>query len=309
MGIASYPYPRAVQDYIAAYEMERRSRLLPRDRVETVFRYGAIVGSAIKSFTSLERGMEYAGQLIEEHEKENRSFPSGMVIFAEELTGGKGRFRRAWHAPVGGLWMTLIFVNNLLPKISQLLPLAAGVACCETIRQFYVPAHIKWVNDVHVQGRKVAGILMETRFGSRSGEEYILIGVGVNVNNKIFPPELVEIADSMARVRGQSFRLVDVATDLLAKFCWNIGLLYLQENKLLKNDENFLTDYDNLMLARWRFLSDSIGRRVMFGFDVQQRPQYAAEVIGLADDGGLMLLHLEENVILTEYSGEIVYLD
>lgn len=309
MGITSYPQPRAVQDYIATYEMERRSRLLPSERAEAVFRYGAIIGSTIETFTSLERGMEYAGQLIEEHEQENRSFPSGTVIFAEELTGGKGRFRRAWHAPVGGIWMTVIFVNNLLPEISRLLPIAAGVACCETVRQFYVPAHVKWVNDVHVQGRKVAGILMETRFGSRSGEEYILIGVGVNVNNRIFPPELAKIADSMARIRGQSCNLGDVATDLLAKFRWNIGLLYLQEDKLFKSDENSPTGFDNPMLARWRFLSDSIGRRVMFGFDVQQRPQYTAEVLGLADDGGLMLLHLEENAVLTEYSGEIVYLD
>jgi BirA family biotin operon repressor/biotin-[acetyl-CoA-carboxylase] ligase len=48
---------------------------------------------------------------------------------------------------------------------------------------------------------------------------------------------------------------------------------------------------------------------VMFGFDVQQRPQYEAEVLGLEEDGGLRLRHLEDDVVVTEYGGEILYLD
>lgn len=309
MGITSYPHPAAVQDYITAHEIERRSRLLPANRVETVFRYGAIAGSRIHTFARLERGMEHAGKLIETHERDGRSFHSGMVIFAEELTGGRGRFRRSWHAPVGGIWLTMVFVNNLLPEISRLLPLAAGVACCETARQFGVEAHVKWVNDVHVRGRKVAGILMETLFGSRSGEEYILIGVGVNVNNRDFPPELAGVAGAMAGRCGERLDLGLVATDLLAKFRWNIGLLYLQEEIYLDSGGNPLPEQGQFVLERWRALSDSFGRRVMFGYDVQQNPQYAAEVIGLAGDGGLLLRNLEDDVVITEYSGEIVYLD
>ncbi len=126
------------------------------NRVKTVFRYGAIAGCRIQTYASLARGMDEARQLIADHEQQGRSFPAGLVILAEELDGGKGRFRRAWHAPAGGIWLTMVFVNNLLPEISRLLPLAAGVACCETVQQFGVPARVKWVNDVHVQGRKVA---------------------------------------------------------------------------------------------------------------------------------------------------------
>jgi BirA family biotin operon repressor/biotin-[acetyl-CoA-carboxylase] ligase len=309
MGIISYPHPSAVQNYIAALEIDRRSRLLPKNLVKTVFRYGAIAGSHIHTYASLERGMDQARQLIDHYEQQGRSFPSGMVILAEELTGGKGRFQRYWHAPAGGIWMTMVFVNNLLPEVSRLLPLAAGVACCETVRQFGVPAHVKWVNDVHVQGRKVAGILMETLYGSSSGEEYILIGAGLNVNNADFPPELDRLAVAMAGLCGRSLDLGLVATDLLAKFCWNIGLLYLQEELQLAEAENLLLEREHFLLNRWRELSDSFGRRVMFGFDVQQRPQYEAEVLGLEEDGGLRLRHLEDDVVVTEYGGEILYLD
>lgn len=309
MGIISFPHPAAVQNYITAQEIARRSRLLPENRVKTVFRYGAIAGSRIHTYASLERGMDQARRLIDDHEHQGRSFPSGLVILAAELTGGKGRFRRYWHAPLGGIWLTMVFVNNLLPEISRLLPLAAGVACCETVRQFGIPARVKWVNDVHVQGRKVAGILMETLFGSRSGEEYILIGAGLNVNNADFPPELDRLAGSMAGLCGHSLDLGLVATDLLAKFCWNIGLLYLQEELQLAEPDNVLPEKEQFLLNRWRTLSDSFGRRVMFGYDVQQSPQYEAEVLGLEEDGGLRLRHLEDNVVVTEYGGEIVYLD
>ncbi|MBU4263966.1 MAG: biotin--[acetyl-CoA-carboxylase] ligase [Proteobacteria bacterium] len=309
MGINSYPPSSVVQDYITAHEIERRSRLLPQNRVQTVFRYGAIAGSRIHTYASLERGMDEARQLIDDHERQGRSFPSGLVILAEELTGGKGRFQRYWHAPKGGIWMTMVFVNNLLPEISRLLPLAAGIACCETVRQFGVPAQVKWVNDVHVQGRKVAGILMETLYGNRSGEEYILIGAGLNVNNGDFPPELENLAGSMADLCGRRLDLGLVATDLLAKFCWNIGLLYLQEELQLAEPDIVLPEKEQFLLNRWCALSDSFGRRVMFGYDVQQNPQYEAEVLGLEEDGGLRLRHLEDNVVVTEYGGEIVYLD
>jgi BirA family biotin operon repressor/biotin-[acetyl-CoA-carboxylase] ligase len=277
--------------------------------VKTVFRYGAIAGSKIHTYASLERGMDQARQLINDYEHQGHSFPSGLVILAEELTGGKGRFRRYWHAPAGGIWLTMVFVNNLLPEISRLLPLAAGVACCETVREFGGPAQVKWVNDVHVQGRKVAGILMETLFGSRSGEEYILIGAGLNVNNGEFPPELDRLAVSMADLCGQSLDLGLVATDLLAKFCWNIGLLYLQEELQLAEPDHALRQQEHFLVNRWRALSDSSGRRVLFGYDVQQSPQYEAEVLGLEEDGGLRLRSLEDGVVITEYGGEIVYLD
>jgi BirA family biotin operon repressor/biotin-[acetyl-CoA-carboxylase] ligase len=310
MGVsAPFPSPADIRRYIIAHEIPARRRLLPPAQVEEVFRYGAIAGSVIHAYDRLDRGMDRARQLIAEHERQGLSFPSGTVILARELTGGKGRFQRAWHAPAGGIWMTMVFVNNLLPEVSRLLPLAAGLACCETVRQFGAPAHVKWVNDVHVRGRKVAGILMETVYGSRFQEEYILIGAGLNVNNAAFPPELEGLAVSLAEVCGRSFDLAQVATDLLAKFAWQIGLLYWQEAASLAADSGLEEGCGRLLVERWRQLSDSAGRRVLFGHDVQQRPQYEAQVLGVDDDGGLRLRTLHDDVVVTEYGGEIVYLD
>lgn len=300
--------PERLRRYITTREIPSRCRFLPAEEVHTIFRYGAIVGSVICSFPSLERGMDEARRLIASHEEEQRSFPSGLTIVADSLTAGKGRFRRPWHAPIGGIWLTLVLVNTLLPENARLLPLAAGVACCETMRQFGIDAQVKWVNDVHVQGRKAAGILLETVFGQSSGEEYVLIGAGINVNNRDFPPELDAIAVSMAQILGGELDLEAVACDLLAKFAWYIGLLYRQEECTLAERQPLAAFAGGGLLDRWRQLSDSIGRRVQFGYDVQQQPQFTARVLGLDDDGGLRLL-VEDGVEISEYAGEIIYLD
>ncbi|MDH3394282.1 MAG: biotin--[acetyl-CoA-carboxylase] ligase, partial [Desulfobulbaceae bacterium] len=267
-------------------------------------------GSEIHSFASLDRGMAYTKKLINDCEEADRSFASGTVVVADQLVDGQGRFGRYWHAPEGGIWMTVAFANTLLPESTRLYPLAAGLACCEAIRHFGVSAQLKWVNDVHVGGRKIAGILAETVVGPRHGEEYILLGLGINVNNDDFPPELADLAVSMRRALGHSIDLNLFAARLLAKLSWSIGLLHYEEEVRLRDDDGRGDiDVEPLLVKMWRAASDTVGRKVLFGYDVQKKPQYEAVVEGLSPDGGLILRHLADNVPVVEYSGEIVYLD
>lgn len=305
--ITCFPTPASVFSYLQEKEVLRRASFFSAEQASNIFRYGGSVASTIHYYPFLNRGMEKAREMIAECEKQGKSFPSGKVIAAERLALGKGRFQRSWYAPSGGIWLTLILVNTLLPEISRFIPLAAGVACCESVLENGIPGKIKWVNDVHVDGRKVAGILTETMIGPESGEEYILIGVGLNVNNEKFPPELADIAGSLRTLGGREYDINLVATDLLAKLVWNIGLLYFEEEQRLLSIDGQKT-HDFFLLEQWRKLSDSTGRRVLFGYDVQKEPQYHADVLGIADDGGLQMRLVEDSSIVTEYSGEIVYL-
>ncbi|VAW39990.1 hypothetical protein MNBD_DELTA03-1271, partial [hydrothermal vent metagenome] len=231
------------------------------------------------------------------------SFPDGMTFIAGELTAGQGRFSRAWHAPAGGLWLVTVIVNTLLPSSSVLYPLAAGVACCETVRHYGLNATLKWVNDVQAGGRKLAGILLETKRGPRYGEEYVLIGIGLNVNNRDFPPPLAGLASSMAILTGADFDLGQMAARLLANLAWNIGLLRFEENKRLKTGE----EAPHPMLNVWRQLSDTLGRKVRFGFNAVSSPQFSARAVDLAPDGGLVM-RLADGRLITENSGEILYI-
>jgi BirA family biotin operon repressor/biotin-[acetyl-CoA-carboxylase] ligase len=293
------------------YQQALHSELFLRTAVTpevatTILRYGAMVGSEIEHLHQAPRCMDLARARILTCEEDNRSFASGRVIIADQLTNGKGRFLRHWHAPDGGLWMVLTLVNTLLPEHAALYSLAAGVACCETLRHYQVNATIKWVNDVLVNGRKVAGILTETLRTPQGGEEYILIGIGVNVNNTTFAPELRSTAASMAEFAGHSFALAEVTAQLLAKLAWNIGLLHYAEAEQLAADRGLSEDLPHPLIAAWRSLSDTIGRRVRFGFNVVETPQFTAKVIAI-DNRGQLLMRLADGQMVCENSGEIVY--
>ena len=310
--------PDYIQQIINVEEIPLRSGAYEPDTVKTILRYGAVVGSIIEHFPNLPRGMERARGLIQESEMKSRSFHSGTVILADEMTRSKGRFARSWHAPRGGLWMTLVLVNTLLPESSLLLPMAAGVSCCEVLRCYGLPAHIKWVNDVLVDGRKISGILTETFSGQRSGEEFILLGIGVNINNDLFPPELAEKAVSVKSYFNREVNIPELAARLLAKLRWNFGLLHYEEARNLEENGGVALRRDaaakamrpdeHLLVQSFKNLTDMFNRRVLFGFDVQEDPQFKATVVGLDNSGGL-ILEMDDSTRIIMHSGEIIYLD
>jgi BirA family biotin operon repressor/biotin-[acetyl-CoA-carboxylase] ligase len=96
--------------------------------------------------------------------------PHGTLVTAGEQTAGRGRQGRTWLAPPGAA----LLMSVVLREPGEALPLAAAVAVCEALP---VEASIKWPNDVWIEGRKVAGILVE----GRPQEGWAVLGVGVNV--------------------------------------------------------------------------------------------------------------------------------
>ena len=307
-----------ILQFIEREEIPLRCRGLSRETVRAVFRHGAAIGSLIEHRQRISRGAEVLRQLIAAAEKNKGSFHSGTVILADEMLESRGRFQRYWHAPRGGLWLTLGLANTLLPESSLLLPMAAGVACCEVMRHYGINAHIKWVNDTLVDNRKISGILAESFAGSRFGEEYILIGIGINVNNDRFPPGLADTATSMKLSLGHEVSLPEVALRLLAKLRWNIGLLFHEEEKYLERYGGVAMRNgpgtekppfeDHLLLESYKNLTDIFNRRVLFGFNVYADPQFEARVIGLDNSGGL-ILEMADSSRIVQHSGEIIYLD
>jgi BirA family biotin operon repressor/biotin-[acetyl-CoA-carboxylase] ligase len=312
------PTSEYIQQIITEEEIPLRRKTFAPDTIRAIFRYGAIVGSTIEHHEQIPRGMDRARELIHRAEDANLSFPSGTVILVDEMVQSKGRFKRSWHAPRGGLWMTLVMVNTLLPESNLLVPMAAGVACCEVLRDYGMTAHLKWVNDVIADGKKISGILTETFTGSRSGEEYVLVGIGINVNNLEFPAELTGHATSLKSCLNMEISLAEMAARLLVKLRWNIGLLYYEEARHLEDHGGIAKGHEirtgntrkdeHLLLESYKSLTDVFNRRVLFGFDVREHPQFEAVVVGLDSSGGL-ILELDDATRVVRYSGEIIYLD
>jgi BirA family transcriptional regulator, biotin operon repressor / biotin---[acetyl-CoA-carboxylase] ligase len=129
--------------------------------------------------------------------------PHGTLVTADEQTAGRGRQGRAWTAPP----RSAVLMSLVLRELDERLPLTAAVALCEALP---LEAAIKWPNDVWIEGRKVAGILLE----GRPQEGWAVLGVGVNVTTERFPAELAESATSL-RLAGSAATPAQVLADLL----------------------------------------------------------------------------------------------
>jgi BirA family biotin operon repressor/biotin-[acetyl-CoA-carboxylase] ligase len=127
---------------------------------------------------------------------------SGSVLIAEEQTAGRGRRGRSWFGSPG---QTLLYSALLRPLGARpLLPLAVPLAICEASERLArVRCQLKWPNDVWVEGRKVAGVLIEGRPEADDGG-WAVIGIGLNLSVPVdsFPEELRETAGSLGADAG-----------------------------------------------------------------------------------------------------------
>jgi BirA family transcriptional regulator, biotin operon repressor / biotin---[acetyl-CoA-carboxylase] ligase len=117
-----------------------------------------------------------------------RGAPHGTVVTAAEQSAGRGRQGRTWTAPAGRALLCSLIVRDF----PRLLPIVAGVAVADVVGD---GALLKWPNDVLIDGRKVAGILVE----GRPQEGWAVVGVGLNVAVRLddFPAELQETAGTL----------------------------------------------------------------------------------------------------------------
>jgi BirA family biotin operon repressor/biotin-[acetyl-CoA-carboxylase] ligase len=95
----------------------------------------------------------------------------GDIVVADEQTAGRGRFGRTWVSPSGGLYATMIL------SADPLISLKAGLAVARSLRSVGINAGLKWPNDVLVEGRKIAGVLVENDGGQA------LVGIGLNLTS------------------------------------------------------------------------------------------------------------------------------
>lgn len=144
------------------------------------------------------------------------------LLLADGQTAGRGRMGRAFFSPPGtGLYMSVLLRPAVQAEELPLVTLAAAAAVCEAVEEAAgVSTRVKWVNDILVDGRKVAGILTEAVGDLESGTmESVVVGIGVNVKTPAdaFPEELRERAGSLLPARVSRCDLAaGIANRLLA---------------------------------------------------------------------------------------------
>ncbi|MFI0347778.1 MAG: biotin--[acetyl-CoA-carboxylase] ligase [Chthoniobacterales bacterium] len=127
--------------------------------------------------------------------------PEGTIIIAETQTKGRGQFHRPWFSPAGmGLWLSLLLRLPIEQEVVPLLSCFAPVALCDGIESSKIKVHnlcIKEPNDLLIDGKKVAGVLVETR---RGASPFAVVGIGLNIyqTEKDFPKGINTPATSLS---------------------------------------------------------------------------------------------------------------
>ena len=134
----------------------------------------------------------------------------GLCIVSGEQTAGRGRLDRQWVSPKGaGLYFSIIFRPRLEQTSWPLLTLMAAVAVHDVLLDSCgLRTDIKWPNDVLADDRKLCGILAETVETSHG--RAVVVGIGINLTNNAFPPELDKVATSVESASGHAPELEDI---------------------------------------------------------------------------------------------------
>lgn len=143
--------------------------------------------------------------------------PEGSVFLAEEQTAGRGRGANSWHsARSTGIYCSTILRPALPPSEVLMLSLAAALAVHAAVQQIdaRVEPDLKWPNDVLIDGKKVCGILTEMN-SEATQVRYIVVGIGINVNQPSFPEDLMELATSLRLTTGSEWSRVELTAALL----------------------------------------------------------------------------------------------
>jgi BirA family transcriptional regulator, biotin operon repressor / biotin---[acetyl-CoA-carboxylase] ligase len=184
--------------------------------------------------------------------------PEGSVFIAEQQTAGRGRGGNQWHsARSTGIYCSALLRPALPPSDALILSLAAGLAVHSAVQEIdsRVAPDLKWPNDVLIGGKKFCGILTEMN-AEVTRVRYLVVGIGINVNQSSFPAELQPLATSLRLSTGTEWSRVELCSALLKS-------LDREYRNLLDN-----SDAPNSILQRFQECSSSVrGRNVEVGED------------------------------------------
>lgn len=142
---------------------------------------------------------------------EESTFQKNFIICAHEQTNGKGRLEKNWYSPVGGLYFTLAFPDQIFPPP---ITLFTGVVIHKVLSSIFpeLTFSIKWPNDIFVNDKKLGGIL------TSSNKNGTVIGIGIDCNIGEIPDHLKEIATSLLIETGQKISLKKLLKIILKSF-------------------------------------------------------------------------------------------
>ncbi len=199
----------------------------------------------------------------------------GTLIIAKKQTAGRGRLKRTFFSPYGGVYMSLILKPKQKLNDTVFITVAAAVAIAQSIENICGrKCSIKWVNDIYIDNKKVCGILTEGCFSAdKDFPEYAVLGIGINLIKPKggFPDDISDIAGCVLNRKHVSSKL---RAKLISDFC-----------------KRFFSLYDNI--EKKEYLEEYKKRSFLLGKQIEYVSNdgilHTACVLGIDDDAGLLI--------------------
>jgi BirA family biotin operon repressor/biotin-[acetyl-CoA-carboxylase] ligase len=218
--------------------------------------------------------------------------PEGTVIIAGIQTRGRGRLGRKWLSSKGGIWLSIILKPKMLPNIATIITSIVGIAVHKTLCTDGIDLRLKWPNDIMVDDKKLGGIL--TEIGTELNTiNYLLIGVGINVNNNLsdFPAEIRDKVTTLKVLKGTELSRAYIISQFLEEF----------EDMYNTLDRG---EYSTIF-REWKNLSDTLGRKVKV---VTENKIYEGVAMDIDADGSLVL-KLNDTKKISIIAGDCIHLN
>ena len=266
----------------SGYFLEQVPDILTPDMMRQRLK-GTLFGKHIHHFFKIDSTNRVALELAHAGE------PEGTVVIAEEQTAGRGRAGRTWHSErAAGIYMTILLRPPLSPVQAPLLTMLAGLSAHAAIRaELNLSVDLKWPNDLVLNGKKLGGILTEMH-AEPSAVKFVIVGIGINVNQEKFPGELSTIATSLRIESGRRVSRLELLSRLLREF---------------ENDYNrFLREGSASVTQRFSEVSSfAKGKKVRVTIGAAS---FTGVTAGLAPEG-LLLVRRSDGEIVTVIAGDV----
>lgn len=264
------------------YFLERVPDILTADLLRQQLK-GSMFGKRIHHFFRTDSTNRVAMELGYTNE------PEGAVVIAEEQTAGRGRAGRNWHSErAAGIYATLLLRPKISPVEAPLLTMMAGLSAHAAIQaQTGLQPDVKWPNDLVLNGKKLGGILTEMH-AEPTLVRFVIVGIGINVNQEKFPAELCAIATSLRAETGKSQSRLELLARLLREF---------------ETDYNrFLRDGSGSVTERFAHVSSyASGKRVRV---TNGNETYVGVTAGLRPEG-LLQIRRDDGALVTVLAGDV----
>lgn len=214
----------------------------------------------------------------------------GTLIISEKQTKGRGRKSRDWFSPSrGGIYASLILRPKISPNEAPKITLLTAVATAEALLFLTgLDVSIKWPNDILVKGKKIAGILTEIST-EMDAIDYIVVGLGLNVNTGNFPGDIKKKATSVFIETGKPFPRLTLIKEYLKLYEKYYGI--------------FKRIGFEPILTRWKEFAEIIGRRVI----VEMIDKKCAGVVQDIDNDGFLILKNNNGEPYRIISGDVTF--